>query len=117
MGWIPTLIFHVALQSNRAMLGVEAFPADSADYEELLGWLVSFGAMSLVGVEGTGAWGVGLPGSSATTRSRWWMWIDPTATSATSEESRIWRFRASGPLALQAYSSVMRGSARRRRYE
>ena len=54
--------FHVAaaIDGNGAMLGVESFPADAAGYEELLGWLVSFGAVSLVGVEGTGSWGVGL---------------------------------------------------------
>ena len=42
------------------MLGIESFPADAAGYEELLGWLVGFGAVTLVGVEGTGSWGVGL---------------------------------------------------------
>jgi transposase len=54
--------FHVAaaIDGNGAMLGVESFPADAAGYEELLGWLVSFGVVGLVGVEGTGSWGVGL---------------------------------------------------------
>ncbi len=54
--------FHVAaaIDSNGAMLGVESFPADSAGYEELLGWLAGFGPVTLVGVEGTGSWGVGL---------------------------------------------------------
>jgi transposase len=42
------------------MLGIESVPADAAGYEELLGWLASFGAVTLVGVEGTGSWGVGL---------------------------------------------------------
>jgi len=53
---------HVAaaLDSNGGVLGVESFPADQAGFEELLGWLVGFGAVSLVGVEGTGSWGVGL---------------------------------------------------------
>ncbi len=53
---------HVAaaLDSNGGVLGVESFPADEAGFEELLGWLVGFGAVSLVGVEGTGSWGVGL---------------------------------------------------------
>ena len=53
---------HVAaaLDSNGGVLGVESFPADAAGFEELLGWLVGFGAVSLVGVEGTGSWGVGL---------------------------------------------------------
>ena len=54
--------FHVAaaIDGNGAMLGIESFPADAAGYEELLGWLASFGAVTLVGVEGTGSWGVGL---------------------------------------------------------
>ena len=54
--------FHVAaaIDGNGAMLGIESFPADAAGYEELLGWLASFGAVALVGVEGTGSWGVGL---------------------------------------------------------
>jgi transposase len=53
---------HVAaaIDGNGAMLGIESFSADSAGYEELLGWLVGFGAVTLVGVEGTGSWGVGL---------------------------------------------------------
>ncbi len=53
---------HVAaaLDSNGGLLGVESFPADAAGFEDLLGWLVGFAAVSLVGVEGTGSWGVGL---------------------------------------------------------
>ena len=53
---------HVAaaVDSNGGVLGIESFPADAAGYEALLGWLVGFGAVSLVGVEGTGSWGVGL---------------------------------------------------------
>ena len=53
---------HVAavIDSNGGLLGVEAFPADTAGYEGLLGWLAGFGAVSRVGVEGTGSWGVGL---------------------------------------------------------
>ena len=54
---------HVAaaLDSNGGVLGVESFSADEAGFAALLGWLVGFGAVSLVGVEGTGSWGVGLP--------------------------------------------------------
>ena len=53
---------HVAaaLDSNGGVLGVESFPADEAGFEDLLGWLVGFGPVGLVGVEGTGSWGVGL---------------------------------------------------------
>jgi len=53
---------HVAaaVDGNGGLLGIESFPADQAGYETLLGWLVSFGPVSQVGVEGTGSWGVGL---------------------------------------------------------
>ena len=53
---------HVAaaIDHNGGLLGVESFPADRAGYEELLGWLVGFGPVTRVGVEGTGSWGVGL---------------------------------------------------------
>ncbi len=53
---------HVAaaIDSNGGLLGIESFSADSAGYEMLLGWLVGFGVVTLVGVEGTGSWGVGL---------------------------------------------------------
>ena len=50
---------HVAaaIDSNGAMLGIESFGADEVGYQDLLGWLASFGAVTLVGVEGTGSWG------------------------------------------------------------
>ncbi len=53
---------HVAaaVDANGGLLGVESFPADSAGYEGLLGWLAAFGAIDKIGVEGTGSWGVGL---------------------------------------------------------
>jgi transposase len=53
---------HVAaaIDGNGGVLGVESFPADESGFEDLLGWLVGFGVVSLVGVEGTGSWGVGL---------------------------------------------------------
>jgi transposase len=53
---------HVAavIDSNGGLLGVEPFGTDTAGYEGLLRWLTGFGAVSLVGVEGTGSWGVGL---------------------------------------------------------
>ena len=53
---------HVAaaIDRNGGVLGVESFPASEAGYEELLGWLVGFGEVEQVGVEGTGSWGVGL---------------------------------------------------------
>jgi len=53
---------HVAavIDSNGGVLGIESFPADQAGYESLLGWMVGFGPIIRIGVEGTGSWGVGL---------------------------------------------------------
>lgn len=53
---------HVAaaIDHNGGLLGIESFPADQAGYEELVGWLVGFGPVTRIGVEGTGSWGVGL---------------------------------------------------------
>lgn len=53
---------HVAaaVDLNGGVIGTEAFAADSAGYESLLGWLASHGEVERVGVEGTGSWGVGL---------------------------------------------------------
>ena len=42
------------------ILGIESFPADEPGFEALLGWLSSYGEIQMVGVEGTGSWGVGL---------------------------------------------------------
>ena len=53
---------HVAaaLDGAGALLGVESFPATAAGYRDLHRWLASFGHVVAVGVEGTGAYGVGL---------------------------------------------------------
>ena len=53
---------HVAaaIDHNGGLLGIESFDADQAGFEELLGWLVGFGELIQIGVEGTGSWGVGL---------------------------------------------------------
>jgi transposase len=53
---------HVAaaLDERGAQLGVESFAATAAGYQELLGWLESFGTVELIGVEGTGSYGAGL---------------------------------------------------------
>jgi transposase len=53
---------HVAaaVDANGGILGIESFPADESGYEALLGWLTSHGEIQVVGVEGTGSWGVGL---------------------------------------------------------
>jgi transposase len=42
------------------MLGSAQFPATATGYAALLAWLVGFGRLVLVGVEGTGAYGAGL---------------------------------------------------------
>jgi len=53
---------HVAaaVDANGGLLGVESFPTTTAGLAELHDWLVSFGALVRVGVEGTGAYGAGL---------------------------------------------------------
>ncbi|MDH3190299.1 MAG: IS110 family transposase [Acidimicrobiia bacterium] len=53
---------HVAAAVNHVggVLGVEAFSTTRAGYRRLVGWLRSHGELTLVGVEGTGSYGVGL---------------------------------------------------------
>jgi transposase len=53
---------HVAaaLDQLGGLLGVREFPATAAGYADLLSWLGGFGAVELIGVEGTGSYGAGL---------------------------------------------------------
>ena len=53
---------HVAaaLDPLGGLLGVREFPATAAGYAGLLRWLGGFGTVALVGIEGTGSYGVGL---------------------------------------------------------
>jgi transposase len=54
---------HVAVavdSVSHRRLGVEAFPASTAGYVELLAWFCSFGELDPVGVESTGSYGAGL---------------------------------------------------------
>ncbi len=53
---------HVAaaLDPLGALLGTERFDTDPAGYKALLTWLEGFGALTKVGVEGTGSYGAGL---------------------------------------------------------
>ena len=53
---------HVAaaVDANGGLLGVESFPTTTAGFIELHEWLASFGTLTRVGVEGTGAYGAGL---------------------------------------------------------
>jgi transposase len=49
-----------ALDPVGGLLGVQEFPATAAGYGRLLDWLGGFGAVCLVGIEGTGSYGAGL---------------------------------------------------------
>ena len=53
---------HVAaaVDANGGVLGVESFPTTTGGFAELHAWLVTFGTLERVGVEGTGAYGAGL---------------------------------------------------------
>ena len=53
---------HVAaaVDASGGVLGVESFATTSGGYVELHAWLVGFGTLRRVGVEGTGAYGAGL---------------------------------------------------------
>jgi transposase len=48
------------IDTNGGILGFESFPVGESGYGALLGWLSSHGEVQMVGVEGTGSWGVGL---------------------------------------------------------
>ena len=63
IGGVDThLDIHVAaaLDPIGGLLGVAEFPTSPAGHDELLGWLLDFGPVARVGVEGTGAYGAGL---------------------------------------------------------
>jgi transposase len=49
-----------ALDDIGGLLGVEEFATDAAGHRRLLEWLQGFGTVAVVGVEGTGSYGVGL---------------------------------------------------------
>src|ERR687898_2687620 len=53
---------HVAavVDANGGVLGVESFATTPAGHLALHEWLLSFGVVERVGVEGTGAYGAGL---------------------------------------------------------
>ena len=63
VGGVDThLDVHVAAVVNHVggVLGVEAFATTRVGYRQLVSWLRSHGELTLVGVEGTGSYGVGL---------------------------------------------------------
>lgn len=53
---------HVAaaIDGLGGVLGVESFEATAAGEDKLVGWLRSFGELTVVGVEGTGSYGAGV---------------------------------------------------------
>lgn len=53
---------HVAavIDEQAKIIGTASFPATVIGYEELFGWMSSFGTVGRVGIEGTGSYGVGL---------------------------------------------------------
>jgi transposase len=59
---------HVAaaLDPVGGLLGVAEFPVTPAGYARLLSWLSGFGAVCLIGIEGTGSYGAGLARYAAT---------------------------------------------------
>jgi transposase len=50
----------VVVDSVGRVLGTETFPATAAGYRRVLTWMRSFGSVTRVGIEGTGAYGAGL---------------------------------------------------------
>lgn len=48
------------LDTLGTVLDTAVFPTDRGGYRALLGWVRSFGTVSVAGVEGTGSWGAGL---------------------------------------------------------
>ena len=53
---------HVAAACDQlgAVLATQSFPTTHAGYRQLLRWLRGFGELTVVGIEGTGSYGVGL---------------------------------------------------------
>jgi transposase len=53
---------HVAAACDQlgTVRGTQSFPTETAGYRQLRGWLRTFGEVSVVGIEGTGSYGVGL---------------------------------------------------------
>jgi transposase len=52
-----------AIDGAGRLLGDAEFAATAAGYRALLAWLSGFGRLSTVGVEGTGTYGAGWPGT------------------------------------------------------
>ena len=69
---------HVAAAVDAAgrLLGTAEFAADSRGYDQLAGWLKSWGAVGRVGVEGTGSYGAGLTRHHLTPRKWPLTWLN-----------------------------------------
>jgi len=126
---------HVAaaVDSNGGVLAVESFPTDAAGYEALVGWLVGFGRVLRVGVEGTGSYGVGLsrflhdldvdvvevdrPNRQARRKEGKSDPVDAVsaARAALSGSARVTPKRRNGPVEQMRVLLVARRSARRQR--
>ena len=57
---ISRCTFAAALDERGGLLGTASFATTPAGYRELVEWFASLGTVVLVGVEGTGSYGVGL---------------------------------------------------------
>ena len=75
---------HVAavLDDRGGLLGTASFATTPAGYAELADWLVSFGEIVVVGVEGTGSYGAGLTRHLLGGESTWWRWTGRTVSVA-----------------------------------
>src|SRR5213595_2099991 len=53
---------HVAavIDAGETVLGTRSFSTTRAGYRALLAWIVEFGQLARIGVEGTGSYGAGL---------------------------------------------------------
>ena len=126
---------HVAaaIDGNGGVLGIESFPANVGGYEALVAWLVGFGEVSRVGVEGTGSYGVGLsrflhdqdvavmevdrPNRQARRKEGKSDSVDAVAAAraALSGTARVTPKRRNGPVEEMRVLLVARRSARRQR--
>ena len=89
---------HVAaaLDGIGGLLGVQEFAATPAGYARLLGWLQGFGTVGLAGIEGTGSYGAGSPGTSPRPGSGSSRWTARTGRTAAARASPI-RWTRSAP--------------------
>ncbi len=82
---------HVAAAVNHVggLLGIESFRTTHTGYRQLLSWLGSHGELVLVGVEGTGSYGVGLARYLARAGMTWSRSTARTVKPGTGRANRI----------------------------